>query len=610
MALGWATLNIILEIISPTQATGTTKETDVPLELFTGAHLQRRINAIPYHSSIPLLYTIRFNASIELPPTNNQINFCRTNYIRDPSRDCQIQNNLWTLSVKIHEQLEIERTLLFPQNTSTRNKRGLNFLSQMFNWCCDLVNEDELHNVITNEQELFTHTNDLTDFVATDHKDLVLVTENLNNFSKNVENLAQNVHSSLKLMQEEINDLSNASSSIVMAHLYSFTQQTWSYLYYKMYFDNLREILATCTNKNLPTTLVNHTVLLSDLQKLNDLASNKSLTLAIDPINKLHLYYNLKLTSCKISKEKILIKIQIPFKKAHLNYVVYENTPVPLVWRDKICYLTTTKAIIIKTENFTQAIHSDDKNCNLNNSPLCLIPRETITTDHTHTCLIHIIEGSSLSFLKEICHTTCYPMTPHPIITPILPNKFLITNIQKNLKIKCNDPKHSKSITNNQQAGTLELILPCDCHIRDDTTVLINSIEPCDSRDFNNPKLTHLLPLTWTKFNSITIFPFETNLRHKFEHISEVLNENWTFNTPTYFIHNLVKQQTLQHIQPKAIGPNLLQDTNFILYIFLGWTTTLTVLLLLTLYYIHILQIKIRFLMPPATKTRDYPNQN
>ncbi|KAG8256644.1 hypothetical protein J6590_064165 [Homalodisca vitripennis] len=57
----------------------------------------------------------------------------------------------------------------------------------------------------------------------------------------------------------------------------------------------------------------------------------------------------------------------------------------------------------------------------------------------------------------------------------------------------------------------------------------------------HNYQITHVLPISWLKFHSITILPLELETRQEFQH----LHENWTLST-TYFVHNLQRQHYFQ----------------------------------------------------------------
>ncbi|KAG8264917.1 hypothetical protein J6590_106922, partial [Homalodisca vitripennis] len=230
------------------------------------------------------------------------------------------------------------------------------------------------------------------------------------------------------------------------------------------------------------------------------------------------------------------------------------NIPIPLHWQDKLCYITHEKSIVIRTQEFTTAIHPEDKGCNQNTLPLCLIPRATVNGDQSLRCLHSILNTSTLPTLRATCVFTCFNETPMPLVTQVSPNKFLVTNIQTNLKVVCSHQKTHHYIQKPNNTGTLEIILPCECSLHQENLTLINTVIPCGSKNPDNYKITHLLPISWSKFQSITILPLESETRQEFQHLHEILDENWTLSTPTYFVHNLQRQH---HFQLKHDDKNI-----------------------------------------------------
>ncbi|KAG8330713.1 hypothetical protein J6590_056539 [Homalodisca vitripennis] len=220
--------------------------------------------------------------------------------------------------------------------------------------------------------------------------------------------------------------------------------------------------------------------------------------------------------------------------------------PYPSLSIGKTNYVTHEKSIVIRTQEFTIAIHPEDKGCNQNTLPLCLIPRATVNSDQSLRCLHSILNTSTLPTLRATCAFTCFNETPMPLVTQVSPNKFFVTNIQTNLEVVCSHQKNHHYIQKPNNTGTLEIILPCECSLHQEELTLINTVIPCGSKNPDNYQTTHLLPISWSKFHSITILPLESETRQEFQHLHEILDENWTLSTPTYFVHNLQRQHHFQ----------------------------------------------------------------
>lgn len=572
------------------------------IELFTGTYFEPVKNMIPYHSSIPIVYEIPIYHNITLPklsPLSN--NSCTTSRLNYSKSYCQIQDYLIDLQNKIHDQINAEEELFKNPQPEKRIKRSLSFIGDFFSWCCGIANQHEIHDLVENEEELKKHSNDLTDLVTIEHKDLKLTTDNLNNFTQNIKGLTDKVHYALRTMQNEINTFTKSNTE---NNQLFFTQQSWTYQYINYYHDNLRYVKLSCKSNTLSETIIPQTTLLQDLQKISSTAQKFNLIPAI-PLQRINLYYKLPITTCFQTKDSIIIRTQIPLQKFNTSYNIYRNIPTPLHWENKLCYISKEKSIVVTTKTFTQAIHQNDPACNSNTWPLCLLPRETISADGNHRCLQRILQGSSLSDLRSTCNFVCEPESELPVITRLLPNKFLITNIKQNLTLNC--PKKSFDLAFTS-SGTLEIHLPCNCSISENSsrTILIQEIYPCDVNDIKDSKITHLIPFSWSKFNTLTIFPITSDVRHQFDHLEEVLNSDWKFSSQTYYVHTIVKQEALEHVNLKHDEKDLFNNTELLMYIFLAWCILLTLIILIVIYCLHIQHIQLK-LLKPQTVIRDYP---
>lgn len=563
------------------------------IELFTGTYFEPINNIIPYHSSIPIIYEISIDINTTLPNFKPFFNNSSCNSRLNQSKSqCKIQDYLIDLQNKIHDQINIESQIFKIPTIGRRQKRSLSFIGDFFTWCCGMANTHQLHDLVDNEEVLKKHSNDLTDLVTVEHDDLKLTTDNLNNFTKTIKGITENVHYALSMMQDEINSVTKNNTQ---NNLLFFIQQTWTYLYFNYYHDNLRYIKQSCKSNTLSETIVPKSTLLQDIQKLSSSAQKFGLIPAI-PLENINLYYKLPITTCLQTKNSIILKTQIPLKKSNVSYKIYKNIPTPLHWENKLCFISKEKSLIIATKQFTQAIHEDDPACNSNTWPLCLIPRETICSDQNHRCLQKILQGSSLSDLRTTCNFVCEQDSEHPVVTRLLPNKFLITNIKKILTLKCPSNISNLPFTS---AGTLEVHLPCNCSIFENSTktTLISELYPCDANDITDSKVTHLIPFSWSKFNTLTIFPINSEVRHQFDHLEEILNSDWKFSSPTYYVHTIVKQEALEHVNLKH-GSDIFNNTELLMYILLVWSSLLSLILLILIYCVHMQHIKLNMLQP------------
>lgn len=149
--------------------------------------------------------------------------------------------------------------------------------------------------------------------------------------------------------------------------------------------------------------------------------------------------------------------------------------------------------------------------------------------------------------------------------------------------------------------------LPCDCSVFQGSSLIIDTVVPCDSRDHQSPMIYHLIPLPWTNLNNLRIDPLDKIDRTEFYNITNFILDNWNLTTPTFVVNNLEPVKLFNHITLKNTWTDIIDDRRLMIYVLLAWTTILTILLLTAAYFIHILNIKLNLLTDqPHIPTRDY----
>lgn len=600
-----------------------TTQARIKVQLFSGTAFEQIPDIFPYTSSTTIYYKVNFTSSFKIPTLNDTAPTCPTNTslsdlpapnsltpyqrvmtIAAYKRQCRIKHDLQILLHKLNQQMLTEQ-ISFTTSTdySSRNKRALNFIGSFFSWCCGLVDQSKIKGIVQNEEDITKHTNNLIDMVSDEHANLITTSHQLNNFTKDVTSFSDKVHAAVQLLQQEISQVSRSPAD---AQLLNLLELTWTYLYFNAFYDNLRQLQHQCSSYILPQSLISSETLLHDLQKLEETSKQYELSLAI-PTSKLHLYTQLPLTTCTFFQNHILVSIKIPLLRKMTIQAAYFNIPTPLHWDDRICFLSSQKTIIIKTDVDIYTIDPDNPYCSKDTLPLCLLPRFTTQASPSHQCLSSILTSQDINAIRSACHFTCYPEHNHPIITQLKPNSFLITNLVYPLTLTC--PENSTTIPS-RHVGTIELDLPCNCSVNDNVSMLISPIIPCDSRDHLSFKITHLLPITWTTFTSITIFPIDSPIRHTFHNASEILDQNWTIVAPTFYVNDSIKQGALTHFELRNTFDDIMNNTSLLVYICLGWTFILTILTLLLAYCLHMQYFRLlAFTTVPAhPATRPLPN--
>jgi hypothetical protein len=208
--------------------------------------------------------------------------------------------------------------------------------------------------------------------------------------------------------------------------------------------------------------------------------------------------------------------------------------------------------------------------------------------------------------LQKHCHFICEQRTEYPVITELLPNRYLLANVHQDIKIICDDseePKIIKPIT----TGTIEAIIPCNCELQQANNILLTKIKPCHATDSLQPTIINLIPAAWTKLRTLKLLPLQTQIKHEFDNLSEIIDNDWNITIPTFQVSNLNKIEKLKLTKTEF---DLFIDTKLLFYILLGWSTILTITTIFILYCLKIQSLQLNMALPrrdylPTRKARD-----
>ena len=131
-----------------------------------------------YEASIPLTYSIELP---HMPEVAFKIN-C-TN-----KQTCPLIKNLDMLqrlsALKMNELLPLREEHV--QVSKKRNKRGLNFIATMENWCCGVATQQSVNDIYASENKMQAYMTQIEEQVARDHASALSTTKTLNDYSKKI----------------------------------------------------------------------------------------------------------------------------------------------------------------------------------------------------------------------------------------------------------------------------------------------------------------------------------------------------------------------------------------------------------------------------------------
>jgi len=171
-----------------------TNAEDVTVTVSPGAFFNEVPEVMLYDKSIPLIYTQELqdddlDENLENLQNNGGIkDYCKnknTNYSK-------IINQTLDILVTINKNLrESDRKMLDVINKNifnSRSKRGIQFIGNLYHFCCNVATEKQLKNLYSNEEMLDQQINKFKNAIVSDHKDLTNLTTELNIYTTNTKN--------------------------------------------------------------------------------------------------------------------------------------------------------------------------------------------------------------------------------------------------------------------------------------------------------------------------------------------------------------------------------------------------------------------------------------
>lgn len=252
------------------------------------------------------------------------------------------------------------------------------------------------------------------------------------------------------------------------------------------------QILSDCKSNNVPVSLVPPVLLQEILDGFQEaVLENVDLQLSI-PLLDISAYFKLSLASCTFSVDSFIVAIQIPLysnQDETLNYQDYSLIPIPLWMPDEpsmVCHLqdrassTDLESVYHYNTNTGEITPEDKLLCHILHENICFMPDRILTKrSMLRSCVQAIIQSEDEDVL---CDFKCDSFEAYnlPVIRKVTSDRYLVVaDLSKNEEISVECPPFQKEETLVFPAtGALEVVLPCDCHIRYGRHTF-NSTVPC-----------------------------------------------------------------------------------------------------------------------------------
>lgn len=616
---------ILLLLLSTAQTEGAIETgEDTKIMVSPGAFFNEIKETIMYDKSIPLIYTQdtikddinNFGETWEIEK------YCKTKNKHD--NYCNIVQQSITLLKNINKNINdndidamefLKKANAF--DTKERSKRGIQFIGDFYNFCCNVATDKQIKNFYNNEERLADQAEKLKNIFVSDHKDLSQITSTLNNYTMTTGNRIESLKNNFKnFVKEEKDNMmlekNNYNNLIQGTQEIMFNIATSLVRFINYERDSSTQL--HCKLGKIPPRVISTEVLFYDLNKLSKILMEDGYELVIK-LENIFSYYNLPIVECQFSKSKILIKLKIPIKEKSTNWKLFQYIPAHFKFQGSICLIFSEKTYVaVNTENDDHRIVSGMglQHCDPPITDLCYIPKFTSDITLTPKCVEAMFKNLPLSQINKFCYFQCVKQQENEevIIKQIGVNTFAITNPQPTLVIR----KSRKNVYTETQRlkinytlpGLIKISLPCNYELLRNGKVLIPKMFPCELSNLNKFTIHRILPTSWTNIKSLNIaHEAQRDQNIYFSNLSEILNEDWTKEIPNYHITRQLKdpeeyfKKVILEKMPQPLINDFLGDI-----IYLAWLTILTIAIGFLAYKLFPVLIKIDVLNPPPIPAR------
>jgi len=471
-------------------------------------------------------------------------------------------------------------------NNTPRPKRGIQFLGDFLNFCCNAITKKEVYPLYENENKIRENYDNIRETLLEEHADLLTITTQLNQFSADTYDTIGNITDILKAVGTQLDKglMKEAETDIHLKMIAQLLAELTNSLYFN-------DIYTHCTDHRLPISLVPVKDLRKNLIALNVKLSKKQLTLSI-PVENILQYYVKEITHCQISDTKIFIELRVPVKKLNSKWKLFQYIPIFFKHMNQLCILNTDEMLIAYDKNndiFQTIAGTSMKNCDITTG-LCYIEYFDYSNEAPE-CAKYLFLSKSYEELNEVCHFKCEPSHQRTVVRKLNSNDYLLSNLQPILIFKNTTDNTNKQFDINYNLpGALSIHLPCEIALYQTTKnvdlLLIPEKFPCLKNEIEDINIERIIPLQWTTMDSASL-DFSTTNTMKFSNMTKIFDTNWKSKTPHFEIKS--SQKTLETRLSKL---ELKQPPqSFFSSDFLGDIIYITWLLLLTMIDILILYI-------------------
>lgn len=560
-----------------------------PVRVMTGAYVKQIRDVVLYDSTAPQFYRLNFPSTHLFHLNEAYVGSCE--HLHTPSckaiKMIEKLNSHWkqnindiasSLSMTTSHQYAGLLPLSVPakkQMSSGRRRRSIfsAVLGDALDYCCDVVTKQDISDIESNTESATEFMRIVKNSVIQEHQYLIQVnnnTQRLHNELKNAVHQFQSVFYDVTQLQDQIN--ANFSGEIRVVKLEAFRDlmvalHTSQLSFWTSHIIRLNSIVQTCNAGFIPVIAITKETLLTDLKSLEQKLKNHGYQLAI-PLDQIGKYYRLQIATCFSSENQLNIRVTIPVTQ-NVDRKLYEIKKVPFSWHKTTCHVRLEPTLVAVRENEVSVISGTDLQQCIPATGLCRLPQLQSDLLHGSACPRLLFAGTTIEKLNSVCLLECTPTTEMAIVQ-IDFHTFVVANLPEGSLIQCANESISVPTT---PKGALEIMLPCHCRLSIPSNSPLRPPFPCPMTLGNFSEVTHILPAAWSPPSSQIVSIQQQQNTPTYTNLSEVLNENWTYQLPAVNLtipeHILLEQKRL---------PKLIKRTSYLLPSFsFVWSLVLTI---------------------------------
>lgn len=541
----------------------TASGSSLKIEVTSGGFFEEILGITGYEKSLPLIYNQKYNAktfspNLYLDDSTNQcdkdLSWTACSFLHTCNK---ITENLQTV---LNDDIKYQHLDMLTLSKNNRNKRGIQFMGDALNWCCNVITTQETAALYENEETIKQNYDNLKDSIITSHAELLNVTTELTSFSTEVNKNFKNLYEDMKTIARHIQKDSTITAvqglQQTMLNVLNLIQTQLNNNYHK-------EITEHCKEGRISALVVPPQKLEEDLLELESNLKVQNLELAI-PTTKIIKYYTSKLTRCELTEDTLIIQIKVPIKTKNAKWKLFDYIPIHYRHENELCILHTDHALVAYDESsLTLKTISGTglKKCNID-SGLCYIDYFEPNQDDSPRCIKNIFLEKPFSEINSACNFRCEPLHDKIIVKRIKSNTYVISNPQDSLVLQNHITNTNKTLTLNMSlTGTIKITLPCENSLKfinasnpDQFEILIPRLFPCSKFEKEVPIINRILPVQWTNLDTAHFSSMERPSLI-FSDLNKIINKNWKETVPNFNIRtsqkefeNKLKNLTLKHI--------------------------------------------------------------